>query len=123
MQNVNDINMYNSYTFAGYSRLLICQVLLVVPLPVSGALVVEALSFSLGSALRVALGAGLTGALALLGLAFLFETGGFIHKQHLLVIFPQSSFSSFQHRKHLICCFVHPIHVVVHDKTVIRQGE
>ena len=64
--------MYNSYTFSGFPGLLICQVLLAVPLPVSGALSVEALSFSLGSSLRVALGAGLTGALAVLRLAFLF---------------------------------------------------
>ena len=94
-QNVNDINLYNNYTFFGFPGLLIFQILLAVSLSVSCALAVEALSFILGSALRVALGAGLTGALALLWLAFLFESGGFIHKQHLLAIFPQSSFRCF----------------------------
>ena len=121
-QNVNDINLYNNYTFSGFPGLLIFQILLAVSLLVSCALAVEALSFILGSALRVALGAGLTGARALLGLAFLFETGGFIHKQHLLAIFPQSSFRRFQHGEHLFRCLLHPIHVVVHDKTVARRG-
>ena len=123
-QNVNDINLYNNYTFSGFPGLLIFQILLAVSLPVSCALAVEALSFILGSALRVALGAGLTGALALLWLAFLlFETGGFIHKQHLLAIFPQSSFCSFQHGEHFFRRLLHPCHVVVHDKTVVRRGE
>ena len=79
--------MYNNYTFSGFPGLLIFQILLAVSLLVSCALAVEALSFILGSTLRLALGASLTGAIAFLGLAFLLETGGFIHKQQLLAIF------------------------------------
>ena len=122
-QNVNDINLYNNYTFSGFPGLLIFQILLAVSFLVSCALAVEALNFILGSALRIALGAGLTGALSFLWLAFLFENFNFIHKQHLLAIFPQSSFWSLQHGEHLIWCLLHPTHVVVHGKTVVRRGE
>src|SRR3989337_3005433 len=70
-QKVNDINLYNNYTFSGFPGLLIFQILLAVSLPVSSAFAVVTHSFSLGSALR---------------LAFLFENGGLLHQQLLLIL-------------------------------------
>ena len=69
-------NIYNFYTFAGKTGLLsICQILLIVPLPVTFSFVVETLSIFVRASARgfLGLGARLAGALAL-GLALLLET-------------------------------------------------
>ena len=74
--------MYNFYTFAGKTRLLsICQVLLVVPLPVTFSFAVEALSIFVGASTRgllLSLGVGFSGSLAL-GLSLLLETGDLVN--------------------------------------------
>ena len=82
-------NMYITYTFVHLAILLICQILGVVPLPVTSLLVVEALSFRLGSSFGLLPGSGNLLAIILevpfLSLALLLETSGLVDHQHLML--------------------------------------
>ena len=83
---------------------------------------VETFSLLSGSALVPLLRHGLTGASRLLlGLALFHETGGLVDHEHLFVLL-LPSFHNFEHSEQLICNFLHPIHVVIHDKTIVRWG-
>src|SRR6266540_1836013 len=116
--------MYNNYTSAGLSRLLLfCQVPFAVPLPVALLLAEETLSVKSGATFRLFQGAGLTGALALFGFALLFETGGLRHHHHMIGVFLHASLRSFKHGEQFVRALVHPIHVVVHDKAAVRRGK
>src|ERR1043165_4471824 len=94
-------NIYNFYTFAGETGLLlICQVLLAVPLPVTFSFAVETLSIFVRASARgfLGLGARLAGALPL-GPAFLLETGGLANRQRVVRFNLHGSLRIFQHCK------------------------
>src|SRR3954470_16232761 len=110
--------MYNFYTFAGETGLLlICQVLLAVPLPVTLCFAVETLSIFVRASARGFLGFGarLSGALTL-GLALLLETGGLANRQRIVRVSLHGSLRIFQHCKQFINRLVHPVHVIVLNK-------
>src|SRR4051812_542867 len=111
--------MYIIYTLFGVGRLLICQILGAVLLPVTSSLAIKALSFWLGSRLGFLHGRGnsfttLLG-VTLLTLAVFLETSGFIDHQHLM-LFLDFKLSDLKHRKQLGDRLVHPLHVIVHHK-------
>ena len=76
-------NMYIKYTFVHFAILLVCQVLGVVPLPVTIQFAVEALSFRLMSSFGLLHGSGNLLAILLevpfLSLALLLETSGLVN--------------------------------------------
>ena len=117
--------VYNNYTFAGPSGLvLVCQKLLAIPLPMSLHLAIEAHSFRVSSFLGSALGFGLVAvSLALASLSRFFETCGFIHHHHMIRVLLQVSFGGLKHSELFVLRLVHPIHVVIHDKTAVRWWE
>src|SRR3990172_13285830 len=79
-------NMYIKYTFVDVASLLICQVLVAVPLPVTSPLAVETLSLGFGSSLGFLRGSGNCFSILLevpfLSLVLL-ETSALLHHQHL----------------------------------------
>ena len=82
-------NMYIKYTFVHFAILLIRQVSRAVPLPVTIAFAVEALSFRLGSSFGLLHGNGNLVVILLevpfLSLALLLETSGLVNHQHLML--------------------------------------
>ena len=86
--------MYIKYTFVHFVILLICQVLGAVPLLVTISLIVEALSFRLGSSFGLLPGSGNLLAILLevplLSLAFFLETSGLVNHQYLMLLDPPS---------------------------------
>lgn len=128
-------NLYNTYNFAGRSRLLLLGVLALfgfevqknyfkvqkknsIPLPVTFALTKKALSVFRGAAFSLILGVGLIGVLALFGFALLHETGTLVHHHHMVGIFLYSSLHSLDHGEQFIHALTHPIHVIIHYKDI-----
>ena len=115
-------NMYIIYTFVHFTILLIRQVFGAVPLPVTISIVVEALSFKLGSSFGLLHGSGILFAILLkvtfLSLALLLETSGLVNHQHLM-LFLDFYLRRFQHREELGNRFRHPLHIIVHHEVLV----
>ena len=82
-------NMYITYTYVDIANLLICQVLGVVPLPVTITFAVEALSLGFRSSFGLLHGSDNLLAILLevpfLSLALFLKTGGLVNHQHLML--------------------------------------
>ena len=103
--------MYIKYTYVHFAILLIRQILGVVPLPVTGLLAVEALSFRLRSRFGfLLLSSNLLAVLfevPLLSLCPFLETSGLVNHQHLM-FFLISTFVDFSITKSSGITFVIP---------------
>src|SRR3954465_12838996 len=111
------------YTFGDQTTFQIFQILLAIPLPVPLVLAVVTLRIFSWASLGRYLSFGLTTALGISAFALLLETGSFHDSQHVSWILLHRCFCSLKHSEQFVCCLVKPIHVVIHDKTVVRRRE
>ena len=114
--------MYIKYTFAHFAILLICQILGVVPLPVTSPFAVEALSCRLGSSFGLLLESGNLLAILLevpyLSLVIFLETSGLVNHQHLMLLL-DFYLHSFEHCEELGNCLLHPLYIIVNHEAFV----
>ena len=65
----------------------------------------------------------LTTTLGISAFSLLLESGSVHHSQHVVWILLHRFFHSLKHSEQFVCGLVKPIHVVIHDKAVVRWGE
>ena len=111
------------YTFGDQTTFQISQILLAIPLPVPLVLVVVTLRIFSWAILGLYLSFSLTTALGISPFALLFESGSVHHSQHVAWILLHISFRSLKHSEQFVCGLVKPIHVLIHDKAIVRRGE
>src|ERR1041384_3330246 len=110
------------YTFDDQTTFQVSQILLAVPLPVPLVLAVVTLRIFSWASLGLHLSFGLTTALGISSFALLLETGSVHHSKHVAWILLHRCFRSLKHSEQFVCGLVKPIHVVIHDKAVVRRG-
>src|ERR1041385_2838423 len=101
----------------------ISQILLAIPLPVPLVLAVVTLRIFSWASIGLYLSFGLATALGISAFALLLETGSVLHSQHVAWILLHRYFRSLKHIEQFVCGLVKPIHVVIHDKAVVRRRE
>ena len=65
---------------------------------------------------------GVTTALGISAFALLLETGSVHHSQHVVGILLHRCFHGLKHSEKSVCGLVKLIHVVIHDKAIVRRG-